>query len=631
MKKRHVFTQFTFVIALMIISRISWKPAPDAGDTRSYRDLNKNGRMDIYEDPGQSAEKRIDDLLNQMTLEEKAGTMFITFTIVNIDGSIEVKPSPGLVSFSAATEMITAKKMHHFNLSMIPKVDNMARWYNSLQKFAEGTRLGIPVTIASDPRHAVNMSRTARNTPGQFSSWCDMLGFAAIGDRNVIRQYADIVRQEYLALGIREALHPVADLSTEPRWALISNTFGEDANMAASLTEAYITAMQQEKLNANGIACMTKHFPGAGPQKDGMDSHFETQKYQVYPGNRLSYHLIPFEAAVKAKTSAIMVYYGIADRQTTEQVGSSYNTGIVSGLLRKKIGYDGIVCTDWGVVSDSKIGNNTFKARAWGVETLSIADRIKKLIDAGCDMIGGESCPEVIVDLVNKRQLSEKRIDSSVRRILQQKFQLGLFDNPFIDTAKASEIVGNSSFRESGMQAQRMAMTLLKNEDRILPLKSPGIKVFLVNVDSSAASRYATVVTDLNQADVALIRLNTPYYQTNPDPIARIFRFHEGDLDFKGRDLELILGLLKSKTTIADIYLDRPAVIPEISSASKALLANFGASDEAFLDIVFGRYSPRGKLPFELPSSMAAVYAQKEDVPHDSGNPLFKFNFGLSY
>ena len=364
----------------------------------TFRDLNKNGKLDVYEDPRQPIESRVDDLLAQMTLEEKAGMLFINGAAVNDDGSIEDKPdTPGFAR--AAVTQITNQMMNHFNLWQIPGAQAVAIWHNHLQRFAEQTRLGIPVTIASDPRNHFTHNVFSMIAT-DFSQWCETLGFAAIGDAELVRQFADIVRREYLAVGIRVALHPQIDLATEPRWPRISGTFGEDAQLTALLTKAYIEGFQGATLGSHSVACMTKHFPGGGPQNEGLDPHFEFQKGQIYPGKNFDYHLIPFEAAFAAQTAAIMPYYGVPMDQTNENVAMSFNKAIITGLLREKYQYDGVVCTDWGLITDAQMPDTIWPARAWGVEHLSAVERVGKAIEAGVDQFGGESCPEFVVELV---------------------------------------------------------------------------------------------------------------------------------------------------------------------------------------------------------------------------------------
>jgi beta-glucosidase len=600
-------------------------------DGQTFRDLNKNGKLDIYEDSRQPIESRVNDLLGQMTLEEKTGLMFINGARINDDGSIGDKPGRGMFAFAPnALGLINKYKMNHFNLWAIPSVTALAKWYNLMQKYAQdSTRLGIPITIASDPRNHFSNNIFAMSA-NAFSQWCEPLGLGAIGDTILTRRFADISRQEYMAVGIRETLHPQIDLATEPRWPRISGTFGEDATLTAGQARAYILGYQGDTLGPNGVATMTKHFPGGGPQKEGLDPHFPFQKGQVYPGKNFKYHLIPFEAAFAAHTAAIMPYYGVPMGQTSENVGFSFNKDIITGLLRNTYHFDGVVCTDWGLVTDANFQGAIWPARAWGVEKLSREDRVKKIIDAGVDQFGGENCPELVLQLVKEGRLREGRIDSSVRRLLRQKFQLGLFDNPYVDESKVGQVFGNPEFVKAAEESQRRAMTLLKNENKTLPLAPGKFRIYVKNIDKKIAAQYGTVVDRPQDADLAILRLNTPFVPVE-SPIGMARMFHHGDLDFKGKQKDSILQLLAAVPTIVDIYLDRPAVIPEISKKARALLADFGASDHAVLDVIFGKSKPGGHLPIELPSSMEAVRMQKEDVPHDSKDPLYAFGFGLSY
>lgn len=596
-------------------------------DGFEFRDLNKNGKLDIYEDPRQPVEARVEDLLRQMTLEEKAGMLFINGAVVNPDGSIEPDPH-GPPHPGAAMAQMVEQRMTHFNLWEIPQAQTVAAWHNKLQRFAEETRLGIPITIASDPRNHFSHNIFAMRASG-FSQWCETLGMAAIGDAGLVREFADIVRREYLAVGIRMALHPQIDLATEPRWARISGTFGEDAHVTARLVEAYIEGFQGATLGSHSVACMTKHFPGGGPQKDGLDPHFEFQQGQIYPGNNFAYHLIPFEAAIAANTAAIMPYYGIPVDQTDENVAMSFNKAIITTLLRQKYSYDGVVCTDWGLITDAQMGGVVWPARAWGVEHLSRAERVRKALDAGVDQFGGESCADLVVELVHTGRLDEGRVDQSVRRLLRLKFQLGLFDNPFVDEEQVARVLGDPAAVTAGAASQRRALTVLKNENQVLPLQGRP-KLFVKDIDPAVAGGYAEIVAAPQDADLAIIRLQTPWIPVETqNPFAR--GFHHGDLDFKGEAKAEILALLQTVPTIVVIYLDRPAVIPEISAEARALLADYGASDAAVLDVIFGHAKPEGKLPFELPSSMEAVRNQKADLPHDSEHPLYPFGFGLAY
>lgn len=597
----------------------------------TFRDLNKNGRLDPYEDPRRPIAGRVEDLLARMTLEEKAGLMFHTIAGVNKDGTL-APPSDGFMRGPPIAELVEAQHMNHFNVHGLPEPRLAATWHNRLQELAEGTRLGIPVTISSDPRHSYSNNALTSLFAGAFSLWPEPIGLAAIGDAALVETFGDIARQEYLAVGIRVALHPMADLATEPRWGRINGTFGEDAELAARLVAAYIRGFQGAALGPESVACMTKHFPGGGPQKDGEDPHFPYGKEQVYPGANFDYHLIPFTAAFEAGTAQIMPYYGMPIGLEIEPVGFGFNRDVIAGLLRERYGFDGVVCTDWRLLTSLEIDGRMFmEARAWGVEDLSVEERAKKALDAGVDQFGGEACPEVIVGLVRSGQVAEARIDESARRLLRDKFRLGLFDNPYVDPDAAERIVGNERFRAAGEAAQRASIVLLKNGaaggGATLPIQGRP-RIYVENVAPDVAGRYGEVVAGVEGADLAILRLQAPY---EPREGFLESMIHAGHLDFQGAELARTLAIAERVPTVVDIYLDRPAVIPQIARHSAALLADFGANDAAVLDVIFGRSAPAGKLPFELPSSMEAVRRQKSDVPYDSDDPLFPFGYGLTF
>src|SRR3954451_20746914 len=312
-----------------------------------------------------------------------------------------------------------------------------------------------------------------------FSAWPEPIGFGAADDPAMTREFADMARQEYVAAGIRTALHPMADLATEPRWSRIVGTFGEDAELSARHTGAYVRGFQRDELGPHSVACMTKHFPGGGPQKDGEDPHFPYGKEQVYPGGNFEYHLRPFAAAFEAGTAAILAYYGQPiGVDGIEEGGLRYNRDVVTGLLRERFGFDGVVCTDWGLITPVKIlGFKTlFAARAWGVEHLSREERALKAIEAGVDQFGGEHCVEVVLRLVRDGRVSEERIDESARRLLRDKFRLGLFDDPYVDPDEAERTCGSPPFRAAGERTQRRSAVVISN-DGVLPL-SEGVRVY---------------------------------------------------------------------------------------------------------------------------------------------------------
>ncbi len=603
-------------------------------DGESYRDLNKNGKLDVYEDARADIEDRVSDLLGQMTLEEKAGTMFVSMIGMTSKGDPFDKPKLSRDPFDMmialmvppASELLITKKLNSYNILNAYDPDIMALFNNNLQKIAEKMRLGIPITIATDPRHSADNNPGASILTSTFSSWPNPLGLAATRDTMLVREFGDIARQEYRAVGITVALHPMADLATEPRWARINGTFGEDAYLTAAMTKAYVLGFQGDSLGINSVACMSKHFSGGGPQLKGDDAHFAFGKDQAYPGENFDYHVIPFvEGALAARTAQIMPYYGIPVGQTNEDVGFAFNKEIITDLLRDSLQFDGVVCTDWGIISDSKVK----EASAWGMEDFTPMQRIQKVIEAGCDQIGGDFVPELIVELVENGQISEERIDVSVRRILRDKYRLGLFDNPYLDEKEALEIVGNDSFVEKGKQAQAKSMVLLKNED-LLPLKE-GVKIYVDGMtDLSGLEKYAELVKNPTDADVIVTRIATPWQKREGGSMFESF-FRGGRLNYSDEELGEILELIEQKPSVVVANLYRPTVLTEINEECAALMADFDTSDEVLADVLFGKRKAMGKLPFELPSSQEAVEKQMEDLPYDSENPLYPFGYGLSY
>lgn len=574
-----------------------------------------------YQDAGLSVHQRVEDLLSRLPLADKVGLMFHTIAVpADVDAVVPLFGERSLRS-------LVDKGLRHFNvLGSLPDGRSFAQWHNSVQSAALQHPLGIPVTFSSDPRHHFGDNPLTQMMAGPFSLWPEPLGLAAIGSADRVREFADIVRQEYLAVGIRVALHPQLDVATEPRWSRINTTFGEDADLTSRLGVAYVDGLQGALLSADSVAAMVKHFPGGGPQLDGNDPHFGWGREQVYPGDNAAYHLRPFRAALDAGAAEVMPYYGMPVGTDWDEVGFGFNKSVITGLLRDELGFDGIVCTDWGLVSDHPDLGDLGVARAWGVEHLGPADRALRVIEAGADQFGGEDCTEVLLGLVRDGRVSESRIDESVRRLLRVMFTLGLFEHPFVDEESASITLGRVDFRDAGLAAQRDSLTLLANAG-LLPL-ARGAKVFAPQISAAALEGHATRVDDPAAADVAVLRIKAPY-EPRTEGMAALF--HHGSLEFAAEEVRRILEVCAAVPTVIDVYLDRPAVLTPLAGAAAALIANFGVSERALLEVLFGAAEPRGTLPFDLPRSDAAVAASRTDVAFDTADPLFRFGHGLRY
>ena len=614
-----------------------------------FKDLNHNGRLDPYEDWRLPPNARARDLVSKMSLEEKAGLM--------MHGTARsLGPAGGAGVGTGYDTAATAKLIRDVGVnSFITRLGGdprtLAAANNQLQAIAENTRLGIPLTISTDPRNHFQYVLGASVQRGRFSQWPETLGLAATGDTALVRKFADIARQEYRAVGIRETLSPQADLATEPRWSRINGTFGEDPALARRMVYAYVTGFQHgaNGVDSAGVAAVVKHWVGYGAQKNGLDSHSSYGRYANFSDNDLDTHIEPFRGAFAAHVAGVMPTYSIlqgarVDGKPLEQVGAGYNKQLLTDLLRNRYGFDGVIVTDWAVTNDcSELCRNGFPAgqrptfsaigMPWGVEDLSKADRFAKAVNAGVDQFGGTEEASFLIDAVHSGKISEQRIDESARRIAEQKFRLGLFENPYVDTTAAGTLVGSAEFQSEATAALRRALVLLENKNNLLPLAARGRRVFLHNIDSATAARYGfQVVSDLSQADLAIVRTVAPFQTLHPNYVFGAMQ-HEGDLGFAADNAELkeIERIAAKVPTIVTVYLDRPAILTTLKDRASALIANFGVSDAALLDVITGVAAPEGRLPFELPSSMQEVEAQHSDLPHDTKHPLYPIGYGRHY
>jgi beta-glucosidase len=582
-----------------------------------------------YRDATLAVPQRVADLVGRMTVPEKAGLLFHALIAVGDGGRLaDADPAYGLLS---ARDMVPGLHLNHFNVINSASPRELARWHNRLQHLATGTRLAIPVTLSTDPRHARSANPNTAVLAGPFSVWPEPLGLAATRDPALVFQCADTIRQEYASVGLRVALHPQVDLATEPRWARVVGTFGADPELTSVLAGAYIRGLQGGSLGPGSVAAMTKHFPGGGPQRDGEDPHFPGGREQVYPGGRFAEHLRPFRAAIQAGTSQLMPYYGMPVGIGYEEVGFAFNVAVIAGLLRGELGFDGIVCTDWGVLTDATFFGEPRPARAWGMERASPIERARRVLDAGCDQFGGEARPDLVTDLVRTGAISQARLDVSVRRLLREKFTLGLFDRRQVDPETAEQTVGRADFRAAGLAAQRASVTLLRNAAPGTPARlpmRPGLRVFCRGVARRLVTRDAVVVDHPEDADVAVLRVQAPY-QSRTGAVEAYF--HAGSLAYPAEELAAILAVTDAVPSIVDIYLDRPAILAEVAAHAATLLVTFGVEDEPLLDVLTGRHAARGRLPFDLPRSMTSVEAGRPDVPFDDPDPLFRYGHGLDY
>ena len=624
-----------------------------------FKDLNKNGKLDNYEDWRLPIESRVKDLIFQMTLEEKIGFMLISTTRMQGDYAFQAnapkaeiqsgfneedlvqninmfskKPLPVTVmSAVGTTKAVTQFNLRHFILRANTSAKIMAEWSNKLQRLCESSRLGIPAIVASNPRNHITVDASVGLSVGTtiFSKWPGELGLAAMRDFKLTREFADIARQEWAAVGLRKGYMYMADLATEPRWQRVEGTFGENADLAASMIREITLGFQKNKLESGSVALTIKHFPGGGPQVDGQDPHFVWGQDQHYPGNNFDYHLIPFQAAIDAGASAIMPYYAKPINTKYEEVAFAYNKGIIQDLLRVKMGFRGIINSDTGPI----------EMMPWGVENLSILERYQKAIDCGVDLFSGTGDPALLLETVKKGMVSESRINQSIERLLNEKFELGLFENPYVDVSYAEKTVGNSEFQKRGDLAFRKSIVLLRNEEKLLPIKK-GTKVYIESLCNDSKSNIPIsnsqsndwgieFVKDKKDADLVVLWLTPTAGSLFSSTGAEI----QLQLSANKIDVPYINEVTSSKPTVVVINYSNPWVIDEIDTKNlQTVLATFGTTTDALLDVLSGKYNPTAKMPFTTPKSRQAVLDNQSDVPgymEPEGYALFKFGEGIGY
>ena len=382
----------------------------------------------------------------------------------------------------------------------------------------------------------------------------------------------------------------------------------------------------------------TKHFPGGGAGQGGQDPHFPWGKNEVFPGKMFENNLIPFKAAIKAGTSSIMPYYSLPLGTQYEEIAYAYNRAIIYDLLRVKLGFKGIINSDTGPID----------MMPWGAETLSITERYKKTMEAGVNLYSGNSDPTKLLETVKGGMVDMKLVDNSVLLLLNEKFQLGLFENPYVDEDAAERIAGSKDFKAKADLALRKSIVLLRNESNTLPLKAK-TKVYFESYQkrSGASDTETGNVYDINNdpslefvktpemADVILLWLKpsaTPLFGSTGAPLFL-------SLSKNGVNINYFNGLTAKKPTVLVMNYNNPWVIDEIYNDKtkgnfKGVLATFGTTHEALLDIISGRFNPTAKMPFTTPISEEVVKNQKEDVPgylEGAGYALFKYDEGLRY
>ena len=535
-------------------------------DGFAFKDLNKNGKLDAYEDWRKPVAERAKDLASKMTVDQIAGLMLYSrHQSVPAQaggyfaGTYNGKPFPesGAKPYDLSDQQkafLTTDNLRHVLMTSVENPTVSALWNNNVQELVEGIGMGIPANNSSDPRHGANKdSEYNAGSGGAISQWPEELGLAATFDPAITEQFGTIAAKEYRALGIATALSPQIDLATEPRWNRFVGTFGEDPKLATDMARAYVDGFQSspkpiaayEGWGNQSVNAMIKHWPSGGPEEGGRDGHFAYGKFAVYPGNNFETHLKTFlDGAFKLnggtkKASAVMPYYTISynqDKKYGENVGNGFSKYIVTDLLRNKYGYDGVVCTDWLITGDEGKTPDVFAGKSWGTEKMTIAERHYKVMMAGVDQFGGNNDIKPVLEAYQMgvkehgEAAMRSRFEKSAVRLLLNVFRVGLFENAYLDPEQTKAIVGKPEFMKAGYEAQLKSIVLIKNQTKTLPIAKgktvyvpkrttpPGINFFgfptpektEYPVNLELIKKYYNVTDDPVKADFAMVFIKSP-------------------------------------------------------------------------------------------------------------------------
>ncbi len=608
-------------------------------DGYQFIDLNGNGELDVYEDWREDAQTRAADLVSQMTVREKIAQMQHPTFLPRSDGKI-----PSYLEEWCNQESIGMLLIRELN-----SVETAAVTMNTIQEYAENSRLGVPVLVSMDSVHGLSYVSGATVTPHN-------LALAATRDKDLVIKLAEIARDEHLAVGVRMTLSPEADIASEPRWGRVMETFGEDPDLVTDMVTSQITAFQNgsDGLNSGSIVACIKHFPGAGPQMDGKDT-----SPIISSEESLKEHLKPYYAALEANVASVMPYYSVplALDMENSAIGSK---ATLQDLLRDEMGFEGIIQTDWGMIWAIQEALGTMTGEEISDEEAILIGMTESRVDG----IGGESIRliDLAEEYTNDGKIDEAILDASATRIVKAKFELGVFENPYCDVEYAVDMVGNDESQAVNLEAARKAMTLLKN-DGTLPLDPNAEQTILVcgpragDMDSlvggwSSAQEGLTIagaieayagentnvvyepenverITELAaDADVIVVSVGEPSYQHDPP-------WGYETLEITGSQQEILEAAAASGKPIVTVVTGgRPYILTWCDENTNSILEAYypgGQGGIAIAETLFGMNNPTGKTPLQFPHDMESVNSQEGDISFDLENPLYDYGWGLSY
>lgn len=670
-----------------------------------FKDLDGSGEFKVYDDWRLPAKERAEAYVKELTVKEKIAQLFISdwrmgkypaggsltqFTskdkVLDESGILDESEFRGKTIFGeqclpGTTTLLKEWFSRHMILRANPTPEDMADWMNQLHAVAEECEHFIPVCVASNSRNENGVIVFGMNDAvGTFATWPGTLGIAAAVRGAGIRiadEFAECIRREWNACGLRKGYMYMADVMTDPRWQRIYGTFGEDPELICEIMDHIIPGIQgsAEGVTEDGVAVTTKHFPGGGARENGFDPHYAAGQWNVYAteDSLQKYHIPAFKAAVKNHSSSIMPYYSkpAAEKSAVQKdcngkeldflpFGFAYNRLFIQEMLREQMGFDGYINSDTGILHNM----------SWGVEMLDIPERIGYAVNhAGVDIISGlfdnEAGMEAymrgkndyygnhpIPEGFTKEQLvlTDEALDRAVARTLQEMFALGMFENPYRDPKEARKTVEEQKDWDAAAMAHRQSVVLLKNED-VLPLteeklaeKKVYVEAFHKDAEQSKKSTEtlkkmvlgATMTDDEKEADYAILMISPSsgdYFSAVPGyleldicedkevccvsedgkPAAETYK--ETTLAGAGRIKEIASAVhTKGGKVISNINFTLPWLVGNVEVQSDALLAGFDTYPGAVLDVIFGRFAPVGRLPVTLPRGEEVLAVNAEGI-----------------
>lgn len=609
-------------------------------DGYQFIDLNGNGSLDVYEDWRLDADTRAADLVSQMTVREKIAQMQHPTYLPRSDGKI----APYLEKYCTdyGIGMLLIRELN--------SVEAAAETMNTVQEYAEASRLGVPVLVSMDSVHGLSYVSGATVTGHN-------LALAATRDEELVTKLAEIARDEHIAIGVRMTLSPESDIASEPRWGRVMETFGEDPDLVTQMVRAQIVAFQngEDGLNPEGIVACIKHFPGAGPQMDGKDT-----SPIVSDEETLQIHLKPYYAAIEVNVGSVMPYYSVplALDMENSAIGSK---AALQDLLREQMGFEGIIQTDWGMIWAIQEGLGTMTGEEVSDEEAIIIGVTQSRVDG----IGGESIRLIdqMEEMTEEGKIDEAILTAAATRIVKAKFQLGVFENPYCDVDCAVSFVGNEEHTKLNLEAAEKSMTLLKN-DGALPLtanagqkilvcgpragdmmslvggwssEQDGLTIAAAIAEFAGENDTVTFIADdvtaiaeaAAEADVVVVSVGEPSYQHDPP-------WGYDTLEITSSQQE-ILETVKANTNgqiITVVTGGRPYILTWCDENTNAILEAYYPGQQggiAIAETLFGLNNPTGKTPIQFPRDMESVNDQSGDVSFDLENPLYDYGWGLSY